>query len=342
MSPETLNIDGAMDEGGGQIVRMAVALSAVTGKAVEISRIRAKRSVPGLAGQHCAAIRAVAGMCRAQVTGCEKGSTRIGFYPEGIRKADMVIDIGTAGSIPLVLQAWLPVALRTGGGITVTGGTEVQYSPTIDYLEQVFLPVLHRSGAAIRLEILERGYYPRGGGRVRVRVDPSCLLPIALDKTAEPGESGGGQGVRTGCGICSCSSRLPDHVADRQARRAKEILDTDVATGCTVRIDRRSGVSTGSSCTAWLGARGGSALGERGVPAETVGERAARELIQAIRSPGMADLHLSDQLLLYIALYGGTFTTSALTTHARTMCRLLGVFGYGIACTGTGMVTFSA
>lgn len=337
MSPEILRIDGAMDEGGGQIVRMAVALSAITGKAIEISRIRAKRSVPGLAGQHCAAVQAVARMCHAQVTGCEKGSTRISFYPENIRRAGITIDIGTAGSIPLVLQAWLPVALRTGGAITVSGGTEVQYSPTIDYLEQVFLPVLRRSGAAVTVEILERGYYPRGGGRVRVLVEFSDLSPITLDTIA-----GNGKAEGTRCGICSCSSNLPDHVADRQARRAREILGADPGANCTLRIDRRIGVSTGSSCTVWKGAKGGSALGARGIPAEIIGERAARELIQAIGSPGMADVHLSDQLLLYIALYGGTFTTSAVTTHAMTMCRLLGLFGYGISVTGTGMVTFSA
>jgi RNA 3'-terminal phosphate cyclase (ATP) len=342
MSPETLNIDGAMDEGGGQIVRMAVALSAVTGKDVEISRIRAKRSVPGLASQHCAAVQAVARMCQAQVTGCERGSTRIGFCPGEIRKAGIVIEIGTAGSIPLVLQAWLPVALRKGGEITVTGGTEVRHSPTIDYLGQVFFPVLRSSGAAIQMEVLERGYYPRGGGRVRVRVDPSCLLPVTLDALPEPAEDGGGRETQAGCGICSCSSGLPDHVAERQAHRARAILDTDAGTRCTVRTDRRSGISTGSSCTAWKGAKGGQALGERGVPAETVGERAARELIHAIRCPGNVDVHMSDQLLLYIALYGGTYTTSVLTTHARTMCRLLEEFGYGISCTGTGMVTFSA
>jgi RNA 3'-terminal phosphate cyclase (ATP) len=342
MSPDVLSIDGAMNEGGGQIVRMAVALSAITGKAVEISRIRAKRPVPGLAGQHCAAVQAVGRMCRAQVTGCEKGSTCISFYPDDIRKADITLDIGTAGSIPLVLQAWLPVALRTGGAITVTGGTEVRYSPTIDYLEQVFLPVLRRSGAAIAVEILDRGYYPRGGGRVRVMVDPSVLLPITLDTTAEPGDSHGRQEARARCGICSCSSNLPDHVADRQARRAMKILCRDPKKNCILQIDRRSGVSTGSSCTTWMGNKGGSALGGRGVPAETVGEQAAQELVEAIGSPGQADLHLSDQLLLYIALHGGTYTTSAVTTHARTMCRLLGSFGYGISCTGTGMVTFSA
>ncbi|MDD1712555.1 MAG: RNA 3'-terminal phosphate cyclase [Methanoregulaceae archaeon] len=342
MSQETLSIDGAMGEGGGQIVRMAVALSAVTGKAVEISRIRAGRPVPGLAGQHCAAVQAVARMCHGRVTGCEKGSTRLSFHPEEVRKADIVIDIGTAGSISLVLQAWIPVALRTGGVLTVTGGTEVQHSPTIDYQEQVFLPVLRTSGAVIGMEILERGYYPRGGGRVRVRVNPSGLLPITVDLTPEPGERDSAQEALPRCGICSCSSNLPEHVAERQARRAKEVLDTELATDCILRIDRRSGVSTGSSCTAWKGAKGGSALGERGVPAETVGERAARELIQAIRNPGVADVHLTDQLLLYLALYGGTITTSAVTTHAMTMCRLLGRFGFDISCTGTGMVTFSA
>lgn len=331
MPEEPLKIDGAMDEGGGQIVRMATALSACTGKPLEITRIRAKRPIPGLAAQHCTAVQAVARACGARVSGCEKGSASISFYPGPIRTAEIDLDIGSAGSIPLVIQAWLPVAMHTGGVLRVSGGTEVRMSPTIDYIKHVFLPVLRSAGAVVTVDVLSRGYYPRGGGRVQVTVAPVKLSPLSIEPVPPDG-----------WGICSSSSNLPAHVAERQARQAEEILREGGVAGCSVHLDPRDGISTGSSCTAWHGARGGSALGERGVPAEEIGARAARDLLEAVAMPGEVDLHLSDQLLVYLALYGGKITTSGISSHARTMCGLLGQFGYDIRCTRTGVVTFSA
>jgi RNA 3'-terminal phosphate cyclase (ATP) len=276
-------------------------------------------------------------MCGAHVTGCEKGSTSLFFSPGTIRKADIDLDIGSAGSIPLVVQAWLPVALYSGGTITVTGGTEVRKSPTIDYLEHVFLPILRRSGANVNVKILARGYYPRGGGRVQVTVEGRKLSSIRIALSPDKKS-----GFNPPCGICSCSSNLPAHVTERQARRAGEVLDNGKVTGCFVCLDPRIGTSTGSSCTTWIGARGANALGKRGIPAEIVGERAARDLLEAFRMPGETDLHMSDQLLPYLVLYGGKFTTAGITTHARTMNNLLRLFGYEISCTGTKMVTYCA
>ncbi|WP_292394660.1 RNA 3'-terminal phosphate cyclase [Methanoculleus sp. UBA303] len=327
-----LTVDGSRLEGGGQIVRLAVALSAISEKPVTVTRIRQNREKPGLAPQHIAAIRAVAGACDAECLGLSPHSSEITFTPGRIRRADLRIDPGTAGSIPLILQAWLPVALRAGGSITVTGGTEVAWSPTIDYLDSVLAPVLRRAGASIAIEVLERGYYPRGGGRVCVRVEPSRPGPVVIP-----------EGEGRGCGIASCSAGLPAHVVERQAGAARDLLEEELSLSCTATLDaRRGGASTGSSITVWSGAKGAVALGKRGLPAEEVGRTAARALARECRSPGTVDVHLADQLLIYLACYGGEYSTHTLSMHARTACWILSEFGYPVGCRANDVVEFSA
>jgi RNA 3'-terminal phosphate cyclase (ATP) len=313
-----LAIDGAQLEGGGQIVRMAVSLSALTGTPIQITRIRARRDTPGLAAQHVAAIRAVASLCAARTTGVSVGSSTLTFSPSSLHRIDSTVDVGTAGSIPLVLQAWLPAALMTGGSICVRGGTEVRRSPTIDYVEQVFLPLLRIHGARVEISIVQRGYYPQGGGLVRVKVEPSELTSLHLT------------GTESEEGIASCSSNLPDHVAERQAESARKRLLEVLTADLPIHLDRRSGVSTGSSCTAWMRTKGGIALGKRGLPAERVGEMAADALIGAVQASGAVDQYLADQLMVYLAQYGGSYTVNELTLHARTMHWLLSEFGYNV------------
>jgi len=325
-----LTIDGSCLEGGGQIVRLAVALSALAGIPVAVTRIRENRPNPGLAPQQIAAVRAVAGVCNAECRGLTVGSREITFAPGDLRRADLRIDPGTAGSITLILQAWLPVALRTGGSITVTGGTEVAWSPTIDYMDRVLAPVLRNAGASITIDVLERGYYPRGGGRVHVGVESTCPGPIAIPEGGE-------------CGIVSCSAGLPAHVVERQAAAAREILCRDPGLSCTVTTDaREGGAGAGSSVTVWSGAKGAVALGRRGLPAEEVGRTAARALARECRSPGTVDVHLADQLLIYVACYGGEYTTHTLSMHAKTVCRILPEFGYRVECRENDTVEFSA
>jgi len=310
-----LKIDGACLEGGGQIVRSAVALSAVTGIPVEIFRIRENRKKAGLGHQHCAAVRAVACACRGRMEGNEPGSRRLVFIPGDVRETECVADVGTAGSIPLVIQAWLPVALMKGGEIEITGGTEVPGSPTIDYLENVLVPALGTAGTGVVIRVIRRGYYPARGGIVRVRVNPAEPARLSIEKDVS-------------CGIRSCSSGLPSHVAERQASRALLLLGRTLGRDLPVEILRSEGPSIGSSCTVWCGAKGASSLGRPGLPAESVGEAAATNLIREIRGPGEVDSHLSDQLLLYLARYGGFYTASEYTLHARTMCWLLSLFGF--------------
>jgi RNA 3'-terminal phosphate cyclase (ATP) len=308
-----ITIDGAVLEGGGQVVRGAVALSALTGEAVEITDIRRNRTRPGLAAQHIAAVRAVAALCDAECEGLAPGSSRLLFTPGRLTGAEVTLPIGTAGSIPLVLQAWLPVALAAGGAIRITGGTEVSRSPTIDYCDRLFCGVLRGHGAEITLDVLGRGYFPQGGGEVAVRVGRRQIRPIAIS-----GDEGRG--------IVSCSSNLPDHVTERQAGAAAAELFARLGDlGAT--IDRRRGISTGSSCTVWCGAKGGTALGRRGYPAEEVGKEAAKNLIRELDRPGRVDSYLADQLMIVLARHGGSFTTGPLTLHAKTMCARAAAFG---------------
>jgi len=324
-----LKIDGSHLEGGGQIVRSAVALSAVAGIPVEITRIRENRKKPGLGYQHCAAVRAVACACQGHVEGNETGSNRLTFVPGDVRKALCVVDVGTAGSIPLVIQAWLPVALIKGGVLEVTGGTEVPSSPTVDYLEKVLVPALGMLGEGVTFRVMKRGYYPAGGGIVRVTVTPVNRAPVTINKA-------------TYCGIRSCSSGLHHHVAERQASRALMLLGRALGGDIPVEIQRSEGLSKGSSCTAWCGAKGSSSLGRPGLPAEKVGEAAATGLISELDTTGEVDSHLSDQLLIYLARYGGSYTASGYTLHARTMCWLLSLFGLEIQVREGQEVTFSA
>jgi RNA 3'-terminal phosphate cyclase (ATP) len=240
--------------------------------------------------------------------------------------------VGTAGSIPLVLQAFLPVALRCGGSLVVTGGTEVEHAPTIDYFTDLHAAVLRRFGAGIAVEIRRRGYYPQGGGEVAVTVNASRLRPLDLAEG----------GMERACGIVSCSSGLPSHVAERQAQSAADPIAAKTGRTCTVRIERQQGPSTGSSCTVWSGAHGACALGRRGLPAEQVGGTAARELLDSLSTGAQVDVHLADQLLVYLALAGGSFTAPTLTLHARTVCWLLAEFGYRIRCREDGTVECAA
>ncbi|MCQ1538733.1 RNA 3'-phosphate cyclase [Methanocalculus taiwanensis] len=311
-----ITIDGGTLEGGGQIVRTAVALSSVSGEPVTIRNIRKNRSIPGLAAQHVAAVKAAAAISNASTTGVSIGTGEITFLPGEPERKDICIDIGTAGSIPLVLSAWLPLAIRIGGSITITGGTEVRDAPTIDYCECVFLEYLRTHGGRISLEILVRGYYPEGGGRVRVVVEPSRIAPL-------------GTFIPAGSGIVSASSGLPDHVATRQADAA-----ASVAGDLPIHIVRQKGSSIGSSCTVFSGGHGGSALGKQGLPAEAVGRMAAESFLQG-RSFDL-DPHACDQLLPYLALYGGSIGTTKLTSHAMTMISLLGHFGYPISIASQG------
>lgn len=301
-------IDGSFGEGGGQIIRTAVALSAVTGNGFSIHDIRKMRPQPGLKAQHCTAIRTAAAMTHAEVTGMGMGSTQLTFKPEGIFGGHYTVDIGTAGSITLLMQCLMPAALMSSDTVIldITGGTDVTWSPPIDYLSHVMLPVLTSMGLDCSIELQNRGYYPRGGGRVRVEIHPSSLTGIDIRRKS---------GVIMGM---SHSSNLPEHVVRRQADAAMQAL-AKAGYRSDIRLETAKYVSTGSGITLWCGHIGTSALGKRGLPAEKVGRSAASEIIAELNSGASVDVHLADQLLPFMGLAGsGSFTVREISEHTRT------------------------
>lgn len=306
-----IEIDGSFGEGGGQIVRTAVALSAVTGKPVRITKIRQGRPKPGLAAQHARATMALACICDARTSGATPGSSEITFSPGEIRGGSRRVEIGTAGSVTLLMQCLLPALLRAEApsSLRIHGGTDVQWAPAVDYFKNVFLPALSSFGAKVSLEVLQRGYYPRGQGEVLLEVEPAKLAASQLAGLACEAQS-------TVQGVSHCSN-LPEHVAARQADSAVQELQQ---AGFSAQISREALClpSMGSGITLWSGCKGSSCLGERGLPAEKVGRRAAEELIIELKSKATVDMHLADQLIPYLALAGGSYTVREISLHART------------------------
>src|SRR3990170_1510026 len=179
-----MEIDGAHGEGGGQLLRNSAALAAVTGIPIRVKNIRAGRPKPGLAAQHLTALQAVAALADATVEGLNVGSREVTIAPGRLRGGRFSFDVGTAGSVTLVLQACLPAALRAPEPteLTLIGGTDVKWSPPVDYFRFVFLPLLARMGGRVEVEVLKRGYYPRGGGQVLVKVAPAAAFqPLVVE-----------------------------------------------------------------------------------------------------------------------------------------------------------------
>ncbi|MEM0276916.1 MAG: RNA 3'-terminal phosphate cyclase [Pyrobaculum sp.] len=313
-----VRIDGSYGEGGGQILRTSIALSALLGKPVEIINIRAKRANPGLQPQHLTGVKAAALLTDAEVEGAVKGSTRLFFKPKNIRCGSFDIDIGTAGSISLVVQTLAPVLLFAPcpTRIAITGGTDVSWSPPIDYMRFVFAKVLSLFGARVEIELIRRGHYPKGGGRAVLRVDPvKKLLPVRLE------EFGWVLEIR---GI-SHAVNLPSHVAERQARAAAEVL---AKLGYRAEIStevRSDGLGPGSGVVVWAysesgSAVGGDSLGEKGKPAEVVGREAAEKLVAVLKAGATLDPHMADMAVVYMALADGRsrLSTSEETMHLKT------------------------
>jgi RNA 3'-terminal phosphate cyclase (ATP) len=319
-----LRIDGAHGEGGGQILRSAVALAAITGTPIEIERIRAGRERPGLRPQHLAVVRAVGALVGASLAGAELGSQWLRFEPSFTPRAGAhrfaVSTAGaerSAGSATLVLQAaCLPLFFaRAPSVVTVGGGTHVPWSPAFDDLESAWLPALARLGLELEVELLRPGWYPLGGGELRARLagkEPR-LVPLALAERG-PLRSIRGRALASG---------LPAHVPQRMAARALSILRQE-GLPANVRAELVRADSPGAGL--FLAARyehvtaSFASLGRPGKPSEAVAEDAVAALL-AHRSSGAAlERHLGDQLVLPAALVPGrsVFTVEAVTSHLLT------------------------
>ena len=316
-----------MLEGGGQIVRTGVALATLTGQQVRISKIRDKRQNPGLQAQHLTAVMALAATCGAETEGLVLGSRELMFRPQRRVGGRFNFDVGTAGSIPLILQALMPSAAFAPIQVEfeLTGGTDVKWSPTIDYVRLVVMPILEAMDYKASLKVLRRGHYPKGGGRVVLTTSPlRTLKSITL---LERGQSSGVDGI-------SHCVKLPSHVAQRQANAALAKLKARGIASANIAIetyppDQDPHVGPGSGITLVMTSSGGSvigadSLGERGRRAEQVGEDAALKLLAEIESKAPVDRHLGDILIPYMAVADGRseIFVSEITMHTLTNIRI--------------------
>ncbi len=328
-----IEIDGSYGEGGGQILRTAVSLSALTMKPIRVVNIRAGRPKPGLKRQHMAGIEVTGKIVAAEIKGLEVGSTTVEFVPRERHGGTINYDVGTAGSISLVLQATLPPAVLSPEPVSfqLRGGTDVKWSPPVDYMLNVFAHTLEFLGPKIELLQKKRGHYPRGGGEV------TCVVtPVGSIKSFERVESGDLRSVE---GISHCV-RLPGHIAERQAVTAEKMILNNLETKSDIvresyQKEKDPHLGPGSGIVIWAesedGVRvGADSLGDRGKSAESVGNEAASQLVSEC-STGMAvDSHLCDMLIPYLAVasedskIGVTKITSHLTTNIWAVEHILG------------------
>lgn len=328
-----LVIDGSYGEGGGQILRTSVALSAITGCALRVENIRAKRPNPGLAAQHITSVRAVATLCDAELGGDKERSSTLDFTPrQSVRTGNYSFDVaearkgGSAGAAMLVLQAVLPPLLIASGDshISVRGGTHVAWSPPFDYVHDVWLPTLARMGARATASLVTSGWYPVGQGEVEVTVTGAggALSPLTVVERGRLHHVSGR----------AIAASLPAHIAARMANRASACLRE---VGIEARIEARRlraacpGAGIFLATTYDSAICGFSALGERGKPAETVAEEAVGAFLSFHRSDAAVDAHLADQMILPMALASGQskFTTPRLTNHLATNAWVVEQFG---------------
>ncbi|CAI1492254.1 RNA 3'-terminal phosphate cyclase [Thermococcus nautili] len=310
---EWVEIDGSYGEGGGQILRTAVALSVITGKPVRIHRIRANRPNPGLRPQHLHGILALKELSNAKVKGAKVGSTVLEFVPGRAEPKHIKVPIKTAGSITLVLQALLPAMAFVGGSFEVTGGTDVPWSPSVDYLRHVTLFALEKMGLRAEIELRRRGHYPKGGGLVLGRVERweerKPLVALEWRK------------IERFAGI-SHATNLPAHVAERQAKSAEEKLRSLYSVPVEIEREVSRSLGPGSGIVVWAETDSlrlaGDALGKRGKPAEVVGREAAEELIEQLTPRKAVDRFLGDQLIPFMAFTGGEIGVAEITNHLVT------------------------
>jgi RNA 3'-terminal phosphate cyclase (ATP) len=331
--PDVLVIDGSRGEGGGQILRTALALAAITGRAVRFEKIRAGRKSPGLGAQHVTGVRAVAAICDAEVSGDELGSQSLTFAPGGSSQAgDYLFDVaearegGSAGATTLVLQAvLLPLAMSDGDSmLVIQGGTHVAWSPPFDYAREVWLPALSRLGVNATLELSRWGWYPVGQGEIQAVINGQRgnLSPLNL---VEPGA------LRRVWGR-AVAANLPSHIPQRMATRTISLLK---GAGVDARVEplrvRAACAGAGIFLTAeYEGIRAGfSVLGAKGKPSEAVAEEAVAAALAHRDSGATLDQHLADQLVLPLTLAGGAsrFSVERVSRHLTTNIWVLEQFG---------------
>ncbi len=321
-----IEIDGAIGEGGGQVLRSALSLSLLTGQAFRMTRIRASRPRPGLFPQHLAALRAAAQISAAEVAGDRMGSREIRFAPGVVRPGVYRFDIGTAGASSLVLQTLLlPLALAEGvSSLSISGGTHVPWSPCFHYLDWHWRPLLARLGIPFRLTLAMAGFYPQGGGEMRAEI-PGAARPRAVDLL----ERGSLQRIR---GL-SAVANLPGEIGARQRAQALRRLGARIPKA-QLHIDLEALPARSPGTLLLLLAEFEHsqaccfALGARGKRAERVADEAVEALFAFLDTDAAVERWMADQLLLPLALAAQTsrFRTAEVSSHLLTNAAVIRAF----------------
>jgi RNA 3'-terminal phosphate cyclase (ATP) len=308
-----ITIDGSEGEGGGQILRTALALSLVTGRPFRIEAIRAARRKPGLLRQHLTAVHAAAEVSDARVSGAELGSRSLSFEPSQVRGGDYRLAVGTAGSATLVLQTVLPGLLfaREPSRLTLEGGTHNPYAPPFDFLAKTFLPILRRMGASVEVSLETYGFYPAGGGRFTVAIEPCATFGrlSLLERGA------------TRVHARAIVALLSENIAKRELSIVRERLEIDRVSCRVETVD--TSVGPGNVLMIVIESETVSEVvtgfGVKGVSAEKVASNACDEAQAYIAGCVPVGIHLADQLLIPMALGGGgTFRSLKPTAHTIT------------------------
>ncbi len=322
----TITINGSEGEGGGQILRTAMSLAAITGQPLIIDHIRAGRKKPGLMRQHLTCVRAVASICGGELEGDEPGSQQLGFTPGAVQAGDYRFAVGSAGSACLVAQTVLPVLLSVAGASTCrfAGGTHNPMAPPFDFLQQCFLPILAKMGLLYEAELRQYGFYPAGGGEFSLAIQPPVrLLPLSLLERGELSEH---------C-ITAVAANLPVSIARREAITAGKKLQWPQSSLRIVELNKPTdgvigSVGPGNMLSACVrhshGCEMVAGFGEKGLSAERVARRVAGQMQRYIDSGAVIGEHLADQLLLPMALAGsGEFTTTEPSMHSRSNAEVI-------------------
>lgn len=318
-----LTIDGHTGEGGGQIFRTSLALSMVTGKPVHIHNIRSGRKKPGLMRQHLTALKASAEVCGAKVEGHSVGSREVRFSPGPVKGGNYEFSVGTAGSATLVLQSVLPALMLTDESSTVTveGGTHNMAAPPYDFMERCYLPAVRAMGPSLEANIEQYGFYPAGGGRITVRINPVKHL-----KRIDYVKAGSLRRIIAR----ACVARLSHDICQRELRVVRQGLSLNEEDCCveTGLVSPGYGnylfveVQTDETLPACF-----TGFGRKGVTAEQVADKVVKDVRRFLESGALVEQHLADQLLLPMALAGGgSMRTTKPSMHTLTNIEIIKEF----------------